>query len=371
MYNTNYRILIVDDVEENLQVVGSILGENMIAISLAKNGAQAIKIAQKKLPDLILLDINMPDMDGYETCEILKNDERTKDIPVIFLSAFTEKDDIIKGFEYGGVDYITKPFNKDELLSRVFTHMELQHVKNKISEQNKKLLELNATKDKFFSILAHDLKNPFNTIIGFSELLLQNFDEISTKEQKEYIGYIQKSGKETFKLLENLLLWARSQKGILEYKPKKENLNNIVKEIINLSQVTATAKNINLLNNTPEEIFVKADKEMLLTIIRNLISNAIKYTPKGGTIIISANTNKNADFIEICVQDNGIGISAEKQSQLFKMTEGISTEGTEKEKGTGLGLILCKEFVDKHNGDIWVENNVDKGTSVKFLMPKY
>lgn len=139
MKTDTYKVLIVDDVDENLQVIGNIIGEKNIIISLAKSGKQALKIAQKKLPDLILLDINMPEMDGYETCEILKSKEQTKDIPVIFLSALNEKEDIVKGFKYGGVDYITKPFNKAELLSRVFTHINLKKSKDIITQQNKEL----------------------------------------------------------------------------------------------------------------------------------------------------------------------------------------------------------------------------------------
>ena len=183
----NYKVLIVDDIEENLQVVGSILGEKNIAILFAKNGKQAIKIAQKKLPDLILLDINMPEMNGYEACKILKKDKQTSEIPIIFLSALNEKSDVVKGFEYGGVDYVTKPFNKAELLSRVNTHLELKYSKDQVKKQNKELKELNATKDKFFSIIAHDLKNPFYAISGLLELLFKRFEKYSDEKKKQFI----------------------------------------------------------------------------------------------------------------------------------------------------------------------------------------
>ncbi len=366
-----YRVLIVDDVEENLHVVAGILGKKDIAISFAKNGVQAIKTALKKMPDLILLDINMPVMDGYEACKALKNDERTSNIPIIFLSALNEKENIVKGFDYGGVDYITKPFNKAELLSRVSTHLELKYSKDKLKTQNEELKELNATKDKFFSIIAHDLKSPFSALLGFSTLLSEHFDKYDVPKQKKFVDFIHDGLQSTHKLLDNLLLWSRTQRGIIDFNPTKENLYLLSTETIEPLKSSFVYKSIALKKEIPDDIFITVDKEMLVTILRNLISNAIKFTPKEGEITIMARTitNDNQKVIEITVKDNGVGISPKVQSKLFKITESVSTKGTEKETGTGLGLILCKEFVEKHNGKIWVESEIGKGSIFSFTIP--
>ena len=369
MKTSNYKVLIVDDIEENLQVVGNILSEKEVAILLAKNGKQAIKVAQRKLPDLILLDINMPEMNGYQACEMIKNNEKTKDIPIIFLSALSEKDDIVKGFSIGGVDYISKPFNKTELLARVFTHLELKKAKDQLKNQNKELKELNATKDKFFSIIAHDLRSPFSSMIGFSKLLNKNFDKYDQEKQKKFINMIDNGIQNTYKLLDNLLLWARSQKGKIEFNPKEINLYSLSDETHELLNQSIENKLIQFTNQINPNISVHADNEMLSIIIRNLISNAIKFTPKEGEIIINAKEN-NQDFVEVSVKDTGVGIPKEVKSKIFDISENTSTQGTENETGTGLGLILCKEFVEKHGGKIWVESEEEKGSEFIFTLPQ-
>ncbi len=234
------------------------------------------------------------------------------------------------------------------------------------------LRENNITKDKFMSIIAHDLKNPFGAILGFSDVLHKNFETYDIKTQKKYIGLIHKEIENTYKLLENLLLWSRSQRKKIEFKPKKINLFLKVFDTSEFLSQLAKNKSIKLTNTISLNDHVFADKDMLSTILRNLISNAIKFTPKGGKIIISAETktrNKNLRQIEISVKDTGVGISKEMLAKLFDITENTSTKGTENERGTGLGLILCKEFVEKHGGKIWVESEEGKGSEFIFTLP--
>ena len=241
-----------------------------------------------------------------------------------------------------------------------------------LKESEVRLRESNKTKDKFFSIIAHDLKNPFNAMLGFSELLINNFDEYDTKDQKKFINNIYNSAQKSNKLLEDLLLWSRVQRGAIEYNPKNENLYLLFNETIELLSQLAKNKSISLKNEVSKNIFVKADKNMLLTILRNLISNAIKFTLKNGEIVIGVCTitnENNQKFTEISIKDNGVGIETEIQSKLFSISEDISTKGTENETGTGLGLILCKEFVEKHGGKIWVESEVGKGSKFIFTIP--
>lgn len=357
----NFKVLIVDDISENLVIVGNILREKGIQVSIADSGEQVIKSVSYLMPDLILLDVLMPEMDGYEVCKILKSNPKTKDITIIFLTAKSDSDDVIKGFEFGAVDYITKPFNSGELLSRVFTHLEL-------IEAREQLKELNKTKNKFFSIIAHDLKNPFNTLIGFSEYLLKYFDTFDDDEKKEYIKTIRDSSKKTFKLLENLLIWANLQNNKIVINPEEMDLNHIINDVISLLESQAKLKSITLFSEIENNFSVNADHNMVVTVLRNLISNSIKYTDKGGVIKVSAKELINS--VEVSVYDTGVGISKDSISELFKIDSNISTYGTAEEKGTGLGLILSKEFVEKNGGEISVESELGKYTIFKFTLPK-
>ena len=250
---------------------------------------------------------------------------------------------------------------------------ERKRAETELKESEEHLRELNATKDKFFSIIAHDLKIPFSSMLGFSELLMKNFDIYNIQDQKKFINNIYISAHNIYKLLENLLLWSRTQRGTLDFYPEPESLYLISVETIELLSQMATNKSISIKNEIPEDVFVKADKNMLLTILRNLISNAIKFTNKGGgiTIRVRSETSENKqNHAEITVNDNGVGVETEVQSKLFSINENISTKGTENESGTGLGLILCKEFVEKHDGKIWVESEVGKGSNFIFTIPQ-
>ncbi len=241
-----------------------------------------------------------------------------------------------------------------------------------INQQNIELVELNATKDKFFSIIAHDLKSPFSSMLGFSNMLDKKFDKYDSEKKKKFIKIINQGLQDTYKLLENLLYWSRSQRGSIDFKPEKLNLYLLINETTELLNQSAENKSIELINQIPENIFVDADKDMLSTIIRNLVSNAIKFTPIGGQIKIEVNLptiSNNQEFVEIMVIDSGVGILKEVQSKLFDISENTSTQGTEDESGTGLGLILCKEFAEKHGGKIEVESEIGKGSTFSFTIP--
>jgi signal transduction histidine kinase len=229
------------------------------------------------------------------------------------------------------------------------------------------LYKLNASKDKFFSIIAHDLKNPFQTIIGFSEM---QKEEIKSGDQgaiEEYAGLINTSAVQTFRLLENLLEWANSQSGKILFNPVSINLMELLNEEFNMLNDMAKGENIELKSSFTDNLTIIADKNMIKTILRNLISNAIKFTHKNGTVEVKAMIeNQN---VEILVSDSGVGMKEEIIAKLFRIDANLSTRGTENEKGTGLGLFLCKEFVEKHNGKIWVESESGKGSTFKFYIP--
>lgn len=237
-------------------------------------------------------------------------------------------------------------------------------------QQNAELEELNATKDKFFSIIAHDLRSPFNAMIGISSLLNKNFDSYDKTQQKEFISLIQEGMKNSHKLLENLLLWSRSQRGLIDFAPKKENLNTLTNLVIEQLKQSAKNKSITILNKIPEKIDLNIDRNMVSLILRNIISNAIKFTHKEGEISLSVEKAKK-QYYKIKIKDNGIGFTNKKKKKLFNIAETISSKGTEKETGSGLGLILCKEFIQKHGGEIWVESEVEKGSTFILTLPAF
>lgn len=232
---------------------------------------------------------------------------------------------------------------------------------------NKKLAELNSMKDKLFSIIAHDLKNPLHAIFGLTDHLISDYNTISDQERVSLLGKIDYSGKQILKLLENLLFWSSSQSGRIEFSPKMNDLHKIVEETISVVKGTANDKKIEILNDVKKESLVYCDSEMIKTIMRNLISNSIKFTDSGGNIRIGlAETEKSW---QISVKDNGIGMDEEKRKSLFRIDSIKSSRGTDNEPGTGFGLLLCKDFVDKHKGSIEVESSLEMGTTINVLLP--
>ena len=274
------------------------------------------------------------------------------------------------------LDHTARPIIVDgkitEILSTVRDITKLKLDTETLKESEQKLKIANGTKDKFFSIIAHDLKSPFNSMLGFSEILYESFDEYSSEEKKRFIRIIYDGLQNTLKLLENLLQWSLSQMGAINFNPEKINLYLKAKEICDLLMQSAENKSIKLINQSALNIYVDADIDMLATIIRNLLSNAIKYTHKYGKITIKTflvPDENNIQYVGISVSDTGVGIPKEIQSKLFEIGENTSMKGTDNEKGTGLGLILCKEFVEKHGGKIWLESEIDKGSTFYFTIP--
>jgi two-component system, sensor histidine kinase and response regulator len=352
-------ILIVDDVPRNIQVLGTLLKKTDCELAVATNGQQALNTVARVKPDLILLDIMMPGMDGFEVCRKLKAGEETKNIPVIFLSAKNEAEDIITGFELGAVDYITKPIVGIELLTRVKNHLAFGEIKKHLEEEM-------VARDKFFSIISHDLHSSFGIILSFVQLLANNRNSLNDQEIGEFLDDIESTTKNSLELLENLLEWARSQSGGIRFNPVKLNLNTIIHEILKSSGAIAGNKNIQL-TSTVNSQSVFADRNMLLLIIRNLVSNAIKFTPVGGKISISSDVGDG--LVKILVADNGVGIDQNKLEQLFKIDFKVTTPGTQNELGNGLGLILCQEFIQHHGGEIGINSAPEKGTTVWFTLP--
>jgi two-component system sensor histidine kinase/response regulator len=389
------RILLVEDLIDNIQLVKSILEKQGYDVLTASNSKEALQLGISELPSLMLLDINIPGSDGFSVAKQLKDYEDTKHIPIIFLTSRNDVDDIQRGFESGGVDYLTKPFNPTELVLRIKNQLDLVKSRKKLEEQNRTLIELqqemtrdaqklillnekladseenlsnsNAAKDKFFSILSHDLRSPLAGLLGLTELINNYADNFSRDDLARYGKDVHKAAKNIHKLLENLLEWSHLQTGKIRFEPENINFSEIVFNAFELLRQNAGNKKINIENKFPEGIEINADPNMLNSIIRNLISNAIKFTEPGGKINIDFDSSDG--YYKLTVTDNGVGMKEEDLKKLFKIDEQQSKIGTSKEKGSGLGLILVKEFVDRHGGNISVTSSFGEGSSFTVALP--
>lgn len=237
-----------------------------------------------------------------------------------------------------------------------------------IKQFSQQLSDLNKTKDKFFSIIAHDLKNPFNSLLGFSEILTTEYDDISDEEKLLYMTEIRKVSKSSYQLLENLLNWARAQTGKIQYEPSELDLKFLLKEVINLVALQATAKNITIELMFDENFVIYSDDDLIMTVVRNLLTNAIKYSKQDSIIEIDAKLMDDF-YLQLSIKDYGTGIPKEIIDSLFDIGRGESKPGTSNEKGTGLGLILCKEFIELNKGKIWFENNSTTGATFFVSIP--
>jgi signal transduction histidine kinase len=239
---------------------------------------------------------------------------------------------------------------------------------DELEQQRKKLYELNASKDKFFSIIAHDLRNPIAGFLNLTEILSDNYSSFSNKESKEFIDIMNQASKQLYNLLENLLQWSRSQTGSIPYEPKEIFLRRIAMNTIDLLMMNIENKKIKVHIKIDNNCQVFADENMITTVIRNLVTNAIKFSNKEGTITLR--TDMEDSFVIVSIIDNGVGMTKDDQEKLFRIDQHHTTPGTSDEKGTGLGLILCKEFVERNGGNIWVESDLNKGSAFKFTLPK-
>ncbi len=360
-------ILVVDDNKENLRVVSSLLKTKGYQIALSLNADNAYQVLESHTVDLILLDIMMPVEDGYSFCRRIKQEERFREIPVIFLTALTEPQDLVTGFQAGGIDYITKPFRKEELFARVKSHVDLSNAKRDIIRQAEVIKKINQTRDLMYSIISHDIRSPFASISMMVSMLAEGYLEADSEEFQEIIINLNRSTKETYALLENLLQWTKTQTGNLECHPKEVDLKSALSEPLSIAQMRADMKKIALHESIPEGLTLMIDGNMFGTVLRNLLSNAVKYTEEGGEIKIIAKDENERVLIEVI--DNGIGMDQEQLQKLFRKDIFHTTTGTQNEKGSGLGLHLVKEFTELNGGTVSVESELGKGSTFRLEFP--
>lgn len=525
-----HTILIVDDDPINSDLLCKYLLMYNFEATVAENGPMAFKHLDLVKPDLILLDIKMSDMDGFEICRRIKSNDETREIPVVFMTALSNLETKVEGFKAGANDYITKPFQFDEVLARLNLHLKLADLATDLQRKNARLQsitynlletsndlgqyvvtselsldallmkivtliqskfnydrvklwltnetdetlsldaaasealyvheelslvsgesvlreafqqgylkrfvnveqdcstiilplrvgqsvigvleiesqqllginqqdeatlqvlanqmamiirnaqlqavqerrseylsQLNADKDRFFSIISHDLRGPFQAVVGYAELLMMRLGNARLQEINLLAQKLHQSAKNTYHLLENLLQWSRMQRGRMPYEPQAVGLADLVENTTSLLGNHANNKEIDLQAEIPETVEIHVDLNMIDAVIRNLTSNALKFTESGGVVKIEA--LENGPFVEVAISDTGVGLSAEDVAKLFRMDTHHSTSGTADEEGTGLGLILCKELVENHGGKIWMESELGVGTTVTFTVP--
>ncbi len=355
-------ILIVDDNPQNLSVLFKMLDNERYHTLLAQSGMATFEILEYTIPQLILLDISMEGMDGYEVCNRLKSDDRFKDIPVIFITALHELEDKVHGFQAGAVDYITKPIQQEEVLARVKTHLSIRRYQEELKRQN-------ANKDRFFSIIAHDLKAPVRGLHFLYEVLLEQLSahQIENPELSETQQLLKRTLHKLSQFVDHLLDWASVQMDQITFSPSLLVFNEIIKNILETLLPLANNKNIRIVNEIEPNLKARADYHMITVVLINLLTNAIKFTPVDGQIRIQSKAEK--EHIIVSIQDSGIGIKPEEQQKLFQFEQRFSKKGTAGEEGTGMGLVLCKDFVEKHGGTIWVKSQLNEGTTFSFSLP--
>lgn len=361
-------ILIVDDDPTNAEILSEYLKKSKFHTMLSQSGDEAIEHCKTRCPDLVLLDVMMPDMDGFETCLALKRDDATREIPVIFTTALSDTTSKIRGFEVGGVDYITKPFHPEEVLARVNAHLTIRQQQRQLEEKTEALERLNSEKDTFLSMVAHDLRSPFSSLRLLIGIAADNVEGSGQGELENIMGLLKKSSENLYNLLDNLLAWSRIQQGVVRYHPQDVNMADMVVQNLALLESHAQQKQIELRHSIPDDSTVYADYHMVDAVVRNLISNALKFTYPGGRIHISAAPDDA--FLVVSIEDTGIGIAEEHISKLFRIDSVYRRKGTARETGSGLGLILCKEFVEKNGGTIGVESEEEQGSTFYVRLPR-
>ncbi|MBD1362464.1 hybrid sensor histidine kinase/response regulator [Mucilaginibacter sp. ZT4R22] len=395
------KILLVDDNENNLLSMEVALEKVNYTFFRANSGREALRILLHEDDfSLILLDVKMPIMDGYETAELIYQRDKLKQIPIIFITAHDyEEAAMFKGYKAGAVDFIRKPFNPEILRSKVAVFAELYKKNQLLRKQEEKLqlinsdlvqlnheleqrvmertlaLEsmnrdlqaLNLSKDKFLSVMSHDLRNPLTALMVSAEKLNTNQESLNQQQVKQLSQIIFRTSNKLLNQLNEVIEWAKKQSQKTSFYPERIRLASGIEESLDLLRPNAQQKKITLQNHTPKDMEVMADALMLRSIVQNLVTNAIKYTPDGGSVIVNA--KRNEQMACIFVEDSGIGMNADIKERLFKNPDQKSLSGTNNEQGSGLGLFLVSDFVSQHGGQIDVESNIGAGTTVRFTIP--
>lgn len=361
------NVLLVDDTLDNLRLLSSILSDQGYKVRSVIRGSMALTAVQASPPELILLDITMPEMSGYEVCQRLKQDPKTAEIPVIFISALDDILDKVRAFGVGGVDYISKPFHLEEVLARVNTHITLSRQRQALQQQKQEIANLSQLKDRLLSTVSHDLKSPLTVILGLSKLMQAALELGDLTQQREMLARIQASGEKMLNLVTDLLDLSRIEEGMqLELEPV--DLVTLLQHQILDIEFSARQKQISIRVLLPDQpLRVQADTRRIEQVLGNLLSNAIKYTPSQGQITIS--TEVTPPWVKVHVQDTGFGIPANALERIFDRFYRVDLPQHQQETGTGLGLAIAKEIMTQHKGDLTVSSKLGQGSTFTLALP--
>ncbi len=368
-------VLIVDDDPRNLQLLSELLQESGIDVAGANGGAMCFKVLARRKPDLILCDIIMPDIDGYAVCRHLKADPELRDIPLIFLTARTETEDLLKGFEAGAVDYLTKPFERAELLARVRLHMELKQARDTILDYmhrleglNEKLASLNEEKNQFLGIVAHDLKNPLTTIMMSADMVDARKQRLTPSELSDYMQMITRNAQRIRLIITKLLDVNKIESGRMVVESQAFDLSHFTARLSEQYQNQAERKRIELLIDLPKDpVELVSDENLLMQILDNLLSNAIKYSPPDRRVWLSLKQTRSE--VLLTLRDEGPGFTPEDKAKLYQKFAKLSARPTAGEASTGLGLSIVKRLSEMLGAQLDCDSEPGRGTTFYLRLP--
>ncbi len=366
--NTPPNILIVDDTLENLQVLGDMLRRHGYKVRPVPSGKLALQACAAQPPDIVLLDINMPEMNGYEVCARLKDDLGLKDIPVLFISALNESSDKVKAFLSGGVDYITKPFQIEEVEARVATHLALRRQRLELQANLARIRELESMRKDLSRLIVHDLRNPLNAIKGFLEEVAERNPGLDDASQN-YLRRSQSAARQLLDMADSLLDLSKLEEGVMTLLREPVDLAEVCREAVANAGLLVGKRAVTVLGSTEPPV-ARVDRALLRRVIQNILGNALKFTDRTtGEITLRADLSADKARVIVAISDNGPGIPPDYHARIFEkfvQVEGTQIPGVH---STGLGLSLCKLAVEAHGGTIGVESEQGKGTTFRFTLP--
>jgi signal transduction histidine kinase len=360
-------IIVVDDTPANLHLLTGMLKERGYKVRPVSSGKFALQTAKHDPPDLILLDIIMPEMNGYEVCECLKADEQLSGIPVIFISALNETMDKVKAFKVGGVDYVTKPFQFEEVQARVATHLELRRQKRLIQESNEQLRTLEKLRDNLVHMVVHDMRTPLTALYGFLQTLERLEGESLSDRGREFVQTALASTEDLVEMVSSLLDVSKMEAGEMKLNLTQCELLTIAREALAKVEPLRGDRQL-MLSGADEPVTVMADAEIIARVFQNLLGNALKFTPDGGRV--SVGIEPSADAVRVLVQDTGPGIPPEYRERIFEKFGQVEHPANKQRYSTGIGLTFCKLAVEAHGGQVGVDSEEGRGSTFWFTLPR-